>query len=419
MPLWDYLQGGGKRAVAVWHRRAGKDTVAMHWTTVSAFKRPGVYWHMLPTLRQGRVVIWDGRDRNGVPMLAAWPDELIRRRRDDEMKLDLVNDSIWQVVGSDNFDSLVGSNPVGIVFSEWSIADPRAWDYFSPILAENGGWALFIYTPRGAGHGLSMYDMALNNDNWFAQKLGVNDTFAISEEAVDEERARGMSEAMVQQEYFASFDAPVEGAYYADQMLMLQERTPSQISHVSHDPALKVETWWDLGIGDATAIWFAQRSGTDVRLIEYYENSGEPLSHYVSVLEDRAKIPGKKDGYIYSNHVFPPDVRARELLAGKSREEMLRNYGIYPSVVPMHRVEDGIEAVRSLLPRCWFDWKKCERGLAALRQYRKQFNEHTRQWHMKPFHDWTSHAADAFRYGAIFNPPRAMQKLPHRRRSIV
>lgn len=429
MPLWTYLQNGGTRAVCLWHRRAGKDTTSLRWTTVAAVQKPGVYWHMLPTLQQARRVVWNGRVRNrqdpskpDFPVLDAWPKELIARKRDDEMMLELKNGSIWQCVGSDNYDALVGTNPRGVVFSEWALADFSAWSYIEPILVENGGWAVFIFTPRGRNAAWKMYEMACQTDGWFGQLLTVEDTHGIVPlERIEELRRQGTPEEHIQQEWYCSPDAPLEGAYFADQLLWLQNQKPSRIARVPHDPNVRVNTAWDLGIGDETAIWFFQDIGLERRFIDYYQTSGEPLSHYVSVLDEKRRKPGAKDGYLYGEHIFPHDIRARELISGISREKALRDMGIQPRVIELHRLEDGIEAVRRMLPQCWFDWHKCGLGLAALRQYRKEKDrlhsdeEHT-SWKNRPVHDWTSHAADAIRYAAMFTPRKKQQPLQRGRR---
>lgn len=206
-PLWRYLSNGGKRAVAVWHRRSGKDSLAINWTAKAMLRRVGVYWHMLPLNTQARKVVWDGIDKLGRRMIyQAFPPELIKSVNAQEMKIELINGSIWQCVGSDNYNALVGGNPVGVVFSEYSIADPAAWDFIRPILAENGGWALFIYTPRGHNHGYTLYNQA-KAAGWFTEILTVEDTHAISEQAVNDERLAGMSEAMIEQEFYCSFEA--------------------------------------------------------------------------------------------------------------------------------------------------------------------------------------------------------------------
>ena len=401
LPLWNALEGGCKRAVAVWHRRAGKDSVGIHWATTAALQRVGTYWHMLPTLAQGRKVVWDGITRDGRKVMDAWPDELIVHRRNDEMKLELRNGSVWQVVGSDNYNSLMGANPVGVVFSEYSLADPAAWDFIRPILVENGGWALFLYTPRGKTHGYILYRTAQQAEDWYSSRLTVDDTDAIPLDAIQAEREAGMSEEMIQQEFYCSFEAPLSGSYYAAQMMDAEKE--NRITNVAYDQHVPVETWWDLGVADATAIWFAQRVAKEIHMIDYYENSGEALAHYVKVLQDR--------GYVYGDHVLPPDVRARELQTGKSRVDALKALGLEPKILEKAGIEDGIEAVRVMLPKCWFDQTKCARGIEALRQYRKE-PAPVKLWggsdepvyKDKPLHDWTSHGADAFRYGAMWAP---------------
>lgn len=394
MDTWLALEQGCKRVVSVWHRRAGKDAVGVHWTTVAAFQRVGVYWHMLPTLAQGRKVVWDGVTKDGRKVLDAWPDEVISHQRNDEMKLSLANGSMWQVVGSDNYDSLVGANPVGVVFSEYSLADPAAWDFIRPILAENGGWALFLYTPRGRNHGHTLYQMATRTDGWHAQRLTVDDTGAISDEVIQAEREAGMSEEMIQQEFYCSFEAPLFGAYYATEMLAAEKE--ERIGSVPYDTAVPVETWWDLGIGDSTAIWFAQRVGREIHLIDYYESSGEALHHYVKMMGERP--------YSYSDDVVPHDAQARELISGKTRLEVLESLSRRPVVVTKHSVDDRINAVRMNLNRCHFDAKKCERGIESLRQYRKEYDEKHKVHKSRPVHDWASHGADAFGYGIMHEP---------------
>lgn len=391
--LWSYLEKGGKRAVAVWHRRGGKDSLSLNWTAVAAMSRVGVYWHMLPMQTQARKVIWDAIDKQGRRMIdQAFPKEIRRKSNDQDMKIELINGSIWQCVGSDNYNALVGSNPVGVVFSEYSIADPAAWDFIRPILAENGGWALFIYTPRGRNHGLKLFNAAKDNPEWFCQRLSVEDTNAIGLDAVEAERKAGMDEDMIQQEFYCSFDAAIKGSYYANQLNQLEQS--GRVGKVSHIPSLPVYTAWDLGIGDSTAIWFYQNRGTDVNVIDYYENNGVGLDHYVKVLKEKP--------YTYTNdNIFPHDVQVHELSSGKSRLDLLASLGVRGRVLKRASVEDGISAVRMLLPRCNFDAQKCKRGLEALRQYQKEFDETRGDFKARPLHDWTSHAADAFRYLAL------------------
>jgi hypothetical protein len=329
--------------------------------------------------------------RDGRKFIEHFPKEMWEAVNNTEMRLTLKNGSIYQVVGTDNVDRLVGANPVGVVFSEYSLQDPRAWDYIRPILAENGGWALFIYTARGRNHGYDMLNMARRNERWFQQTLTVDDTRAISIEAVDEERESGMPEEMIQQEFYCSFDAPLVGSYYGTAMAKLL--ADGRLGSLPYEPRLEVHTAWDLGVSDSTAIVFYQKHGQEIRIIDYYEASGEGMAHYAKVIKER--------DYVYGEHLAPHDIQVRELGSGKSRLEVARELGIRFRVVPNLRIDDGIEAVRTTLPKCWFDEKKCTHLIESLRQYRKDFDEKHKVFRDKPLHDWTSHPADAFRYMCV------------------
>lgn len=203
--------GHGKqfqRGAAVWHRRAGKDSCALNLTARDMFKRVGTYWHLFPEQTQARRAIWNGIDRDGRRIIDQFLPPAVRRRENgQEMLIETVNGSMWQMAGSDNYDSLVGSNPVGVVFSEWSLANPEAWEYIRPILVENGGWALFIYTPRGRNHGYSTYLNALDDKDWFCERLTVDDTGLVTKDQIEAERRAGMSDGKIRQEFYCSFEA--------------------------------------------------------------------------------------------------------------------------------------------------------------------------------------------------------------------
>ncbi|MGF7213082.1 hypothetical protein GGE65_007718 [Skermanella aerolata] len=392
LALWQYLENGGKRACVVWHRRGGKDSTAGNWLARASMTRVGVYWHMLPEASQGRKAVWEGVDRAGRRIIDQFfPPALRASTSDRDMRIRLKNGSVYQVVGSDNFDSLVGTNPVGIVFSEYSLANPAAWDYLRPILAENGGFAVFVFTPRGKNHGYELYEMAKSNPDWFCQRLTVEDTCIIPPEVISAERAAGMSDDKIRQEFYCSFDAAIVGAYYGS--LMTDAEDTGRITQVPYDPAIPVETWWDLGVRDSTTIWFAQRTGNQIRLIDYYENSGQGLSHYIKHLQD---LP-----YVYSRHVAPHDVKVMELGSGVTRWDTARQLGVRFEIAPKSSLSDGIQAVRQILPRCWFDAEKTKKGVAALKMYRREYDDRLKTYHDRPVHDWASHASDAFRYGAV------------------
>lgn len=398
---WGALERGVKRLALAWHRRAGKDELCLHWTACAAMQRVGPYWHMLPQANQARKAIWDavnpvtGRRR----IDDAFPPEIIADKRETDMFIRFKNGATWQVVGSDNYNSLVGSPPVGVVFSEYALADPQAWAMLRPILAENGGWALFISTPRGRNHFQRMMDFARGNDEWYGEVLPVSKTRAIPARVIEQELAeltaeRGEMEAraVIAQEYECSFDAAIPGAYYADWLNTAENE--GRIGSVPHDPSLPVFTAWDLGIGDSTAIWFYQMASNELRVIDYLEGSGVGLDWYAERLKEK--------GYTYAGHTLPHDADVSELGTGRRRVDVLRNvHGIHARVLPRTSVDDGIQAVRRLLPRCRFDAARCERGLDALRNYQREWSDKLRAFRDRPLHDWSSHAADAFRYLAL------------------
>ena len=391
LPLWEYLENGGKRAVAVWHRRAGKDLLSINWCARAAIERVGLYWHLLPTYNQGRKIVWDGMTKDGRSFLEHFPKDLWASVNTTDMRLELKNGSIYQVVGTDNVDRLVGSNPVGVIFSEYSLQDPRAWNLVRPILAENGGWAVFIYTARGRNHGYDLFNMATKNARWFSERLSITTTQAIPEEAIEEEREAGMPEELIQQEFYCSFDAPLVGSYYGS--LMSKALAEDRICNVPYESRLEVHTAWDLGMGDNTAIIFFQRHGKEIRIIDFYENQGEGMAHYIKYVREK--------DYLYGSHIAPHDIKVREMGTGKSRWEVAQQLGLRFEICKNVQIDDGIEAARTIIPRCYFDEKRCNLLIEALRQYRKDFDEKRQVYRDKPLHDWTSHAADAFRYLAL------------------
>jgi hypothetical protein len=360
----------------------------------------------MPVQEQARRAIWRAVDpHKGIRRIdIAFPQAQREKTLDQEMLIQFKNGSTWQVLGSDNFNSLVGSPPCGIVFSEWPLSDPQAWSYLSPILEENNGWAIFNGTPRGPNHGKTLFEHASRTSDWFCQRLTADETGVFNREQLDriEQESIGLygydhGRSIFQQEYMCSFEAAILGTYYGHEMAAAERE--GRICSVPVDPSVRVTTAWDLGIGDSTAIWFIQRVGKELHIIDFYEASGQALSHYVQVLEKR--------GYFYDRHILPHDVRARELSVGKTRLSVLESLGLRSGnlgridIAPKQQDEEGISAVRMLLPRCWFDAKRCHKGIEALKLYRTEWDEDKRIFRRKALHDWTSHAADAFVYGAM------------------
>jgi len=356
-------------------------------------QRVGLYWLVFPLLNQGRRIAWTGMDGEGIPFIDAWPKELVASKQSGEMRLTLKNGSVIQIMGADQPDRAVGANPIGMVFSEYSLCDPTIWQLTLPILAENGGWAVFNGTPRGENHFYDILLEAQSNKKWFGSHLTARDTKAVTPEALIEARQEAKDEALFQQEFMTSFSSPLQGAYYASQMKQLSKQNRF-LDRISPDPKLDVHTAWDLGVADKTAIWFYQQFQSEIRILDYYENSGEGLPFYIRVLREWQE----DNGIVYGKHFAPHDIKVRELTSGKSRYETARELGIRFSIVQKHTIEDGIDQTRNLLPRCWFDRAKCHRGINALKSYKKEYDALRDTFKPKPLHDWSSHAADAFRY---------------------
>lgn len=395
--LWETLVDGCRRADVAAHRRWGKDEVALQWAAVEALEKPGVYWHLLPEAAQGRKAIWDAvNPHTGVRRInEAFPIHVRKRTLDQEMKVELNNGSVWQVVGSDNYDSLVGSSPRGVVFSEWSLSKPQAWGFIRPILAENGGWALFLWTPRGRNHATRAFESRQREAGWFCLKSPATETEVFTKAQLDQERAeliaelgsREEGEARFASEYLVDFDAAAPGAYYAT--LLGEAERAGRIGRVPWDPAARVDTAWDLGIDDYTAIWFFQQVGREVRAIDYFETSGEGLPEIV-----RQAIGSKP--YLWGTHHLPHDVMVRELATGRSRYETLASLGMSGIAVGQAAdPEERVNAARLMIPLTWFDAEACHQGLERLRTYRKRWSRATHSY-AGPLHDQASHGADAF-----------------------
>jgi len=383
----------GKRAMTVWHRRSGKDKTFFASQVVPAMlERVGIYHYYFPTMADGRKILWNGIDRNGFPFLNHLPVELVAKKNANDMFIELKNGSILQIIGSDRMES-VGTNPVGCVFSEFSKQNPKWWDMVRPILAENGGWAMFNFTPRGKNHAYRMYRRVAENPRWFTETLTVDDTHAIPYEMIEEDRQSGMSEELIQQEYFCSFDIGVEGSYYGTLMAKVWE--DGRVCNVPHDDNTMVYTAWDLGYGDSTSIWFYQKCGLETHLIDYYENSGEGMAHYSKMLHEKKE----ERGFVYGAHFAPHDIKNGNMATGVTLQETAAEFGIIFDDLPRERdVTNGIERVRKLLPRCWFDMERCKAGVDALENYKKKYNDKMEVFSAKPEHNWASHPSDAFRY---------------------
>lgn len=425
-PLWDYLRLGGKRAVACWHRRSGKDEVALHWTAVAAIKRPATYWHLLPEASQARKAIWDAvNPHSGKRRIdEAFPLFMRETTREQEMMIKFKNGSTWQVVGSDNYNSLVGSPPAGVVFSEWSLANPLAWGYLRPILRENGGWALFIYTSRGANHGKDTFMAAKDNSDWFAELLDAEHTTVFTKDSLRKEKAEMVAEhgetvgnALFEQEYYCSFEAAVLGSVYGS--WVTTARNTARLVKKLYDPLLPVHTAWDLGLSDATAVWFYQIVGNEIHLIDYFEESGlDPQQcceyvygqkievdkinpHTFAITEwhfaDDLPDHSYRKQYKYIRHYLPHDGAYKlQTARGRSFAQQIYEFGLKSAIIQATNQETAIQATRKLFAQCWFDEDLTKVGINALSNYRFKYDEEKKVLSKQPLHDWSSHGSKAF-----------------------
>jgi hypothetical protein len=350
-------------------------------------KQNGRYAYVAPYYGQAKQVAWD--------YLKASTRGLGVKVSETELRVDFMHGARIRLYGADNPDAMRGIYLDGVVMDEMADMRPNVWSQIiSPTLADRAGWAVFIGTPKGRNEFCEIYETAKRDPEWLSIMLKASETGILPPEELARQRTL-MSEDEYAQEYECSFEAAIKGAYYG--RLMTQAEGEGRITRVPHDPSVQVETWWDLGVGDSTAIWFVQRVNMEIRLIDYYEATGEGLPHYVTMLSRKP--------YVYSRHIAPHDIAVRELGTGKSRREMASALGLEFDVAPMLPVADGIEAVRMMLPRCWFDAEKCAPGIEAVKQYRADYNDKMRDFKDKPMHDWTSHGCDALRYGAVMAAP--------------
>ena len=374
-------------AVVVMHRRAGKTVMAINHLLRDAIlcDRPNPrFFYIAPTYRQAKQISFDyiKQFAGKIPMV---------RFHETELRCDLPNGARIQLLGSENPASLRGIYADGVVLDEMADMPESLFpEVIRPALSDRKGYAIFIGTPRGHNAFYDLFTAAEQQDDWHTAIYKASETNILDEEELEAARSM-MSVDQFEQEFQCRWVANVPGAVFGKELQEAQET--GRISSVPYDPTARVDTWWDLGIGDSTAIWFTQSVGRAVHVIDFYENRGEGLPHYAKVLADK--------DYFYGTHNAPHDIEVRELGSGKSRREVSWDLGINFRVVPKLPVEDGLHAAQMLIPRCWFDQESCKPGLESLRHYHRAYNERLRSFRNTPVHDWSSHAADAFRYLAV------------------
>lgn len=348
-------------------------------------------FHILPTYSQAKKVIWDSSTNDGQRILDYIPKEVIESKNGQEMKIRLTNGSMYQLIGSDNIDSLVGTNPKIIIFSEYAIQSPAAWEYLRPILDVNKGYALFISTPRGKNHFYDLVCMARSNPNWYCEVLSVKDTGVLTEIDIQSIRDEGVSDELIEQEYYCSFNRGVEGSYYG--RLIEKAREEKRICNIPYETRSPVHTAWDIGFGDSTSICFWQEIGGELRIVDFYEAQGEGIAHYAKILQSKP--------YVYGTHYMPHDAGSGSIQTGRTLQDVAYEQGIKTTILERESdIQIGIEAVRQLLSIAYFDEKKCAFLLKCLENYHKKYNEKQQSYSEAPMHDWASHACDSFRYVA-------------------
>jgi phage terminase large subunit len=388
-------------AVIVAHRRAGK-TVACILDLIDAAlrckkERPR-FAYFAPLLKQVKTVAWDYLKAYGLKVPGAVAHE-------GELRIDFPGGAQVRLFGSDNPDAQRGVYLDGVILDEAADGDPRLFpEILRPALSDRKGWAVWIGTPKGQNLFFDLWEQAREDPEYFSLMLKASETGIVDAHELADAK-RQMTHEQYLQEYECSFQAAIVGAYYGREMeeADLQGRIASNV----YDPNLEVHTAWDLGINDQTSIWFYQRGTFEIRLIDYYAANGDGLDQYAGVLREKGYRPGNAKGYKYGRHYWPHDGEVKELGTGKSRKEIAQGLGFSPEIVRKLSIEDGIAAVRKVLPRCWFDRDTCAEGIKALRQYRREWDDTRKVFYERPLHDWASDPCDAFRYLAVgFEEPK-------------
>jgi hypothetical protein len=379
------LMDSKRFGVVVAHRRMGKTVSAINHLIKEAIlnhKEAPRYAYIAPTYGQAKRVAWD--------YLVKYAEPLGGSQNITELRVDFWGRRV-QLYGSDNPESLRGQYFDGVILDEIGDQNPKIWtDIVRPALADRKGWCLFIGTPKGHNHFKELRDRAEKEDGWGLLEFKASETGVVDDTELKAARNE-MGEDKYRQEFECSFDAAVEGSYYGQILNELEDKKHMQ--EIPWEELSRTFTAWDLGMGDSTSIWVAQLVGTEIRLIDYYENHGVGLDHYVKWIKD--------NDYSKAEHILPHDVRVRELGTGKSRLEMLEEAGLEIKIAPRMSLDDGIQAVRRILPRCWFNVPKVQTGLNCLRNYRKDYDEKRKIFYERPLHDWSSHGSDSFRYLAL------------------
>ena len=415
MAAWSYLENGGRHAELIWPRRAGKDAVCLHWAACASFERIANYWHMLPEYSQARKAIWDAvNPTTGKKRIdEAFPHELRRRVDNTKMTIEFINGSTWQVVGSDNPDSLVGTTPAGIVYSEWALSNPNVRAYLRPIIAENNGWQAFITTPRGRNHAYTTFAAAEKNMraglDVFAQRLDAYDCRTMTPAQLAAELKEYIDSfgedyggAKFEQEYLCSFDAAIMGAILA-RSIAAAEKEGRVNDDVQYDPyGAPIEITCDLGRRDTATWWFWQPQIGGYQIIDYASGWAIDAEEWCYKLSNMLEAYKNSDGKLALGRIWMPhDARAKTFSAKHSAVEIfIEKFGTkHVAMVPRSSIADRVNAARVMIGKIKFNQTKCERGLDGLRNWRYEYDEEAKIFGSDPVHDWSSHDGDGFSYG--------------------
>lgn len=414
-PVVEFFRDGGKRAYCVWHRKAGKDRVATFIESALACRRVGLYWHALPRYEDARKVVWDAITPDGKRLVDVnFPSSIVRRRLDHEMKLELVNGSIWQPVGADNFNALVGAFPTHITYSEYPLMNPRARDFLRPALAMNDGSELLIGTPRGYNHGHDLWQYAKTRPEWFTSLLTVDDTGVLTPDILEEER-RSMPDELFRQEYYCDWSAANVGSILG-RYVEAAEKEGRIMEELEFDVAgAPLEISSDIGRRHISAFWFWQPRLDGFALVDYDEDSGLDAGEWIERL--KLKIGDRPLAQIR----LPHDAKARTFSAKHSAvEQFLSAFGHDKvSVTPQTKKEHSINAGQLVMRKCRFNREKCAKGLAALRAWSYAYDDERKSFSKAPVDDWSCDAADAFCEGAKVMQEREAAKSPVKRSELA
>lgn len=367
-------------------------------------QRIGTHIYLFPLQKQAREVIWLGMDHKGMPFLNYIPPALIESKNEARMTIKLINGSRLVFAGSNNFNSHMGSNPVTIINSEYSLHNPLARQYMNPILIQNGGLEINNYTPRGMNHGYETLEQVKDDPDYFVQVLDVEHTFkhdgerVVTAAMIDRARRMGMSEETIRQEFYCDFEVGNIGAYFTREIGKMNAENRA-MKNLPVDPNIPLNTAWDLGHSDATAIWFFQIVGQYVHLVNYYQESDRGMKYFIDYAESFRQSVGCRWGSHYGPHDIDHEHQGWEQV--ESRLMAARKAGYMFSVTPKVNFADGIEQLRFVLDRIRIDKTRCSLGLRAIREYCRKFDDANNKYSDKPQDGWYLHGVDALRYLAV------------------